>query len=234
MWSATQLWHRPLVTTLRQGLRTASPQEIVHGVVVISVFILAPLCVWLLQHYAPKRVPMLLVGGTAVAGLALCINTVFNELPAAPQIVKGITEVRAAYDRERPPLLVFVTFNQPLLQGNNPQFSYYFSGIDVNAKRWEHTTQFVQISANSILQLLPKVLSEHPKRDSAMILVEKGRKHLTESSTNNEVSVDALAPMASTLGWQRVVDVRDYAAYQTTVHNKLTAPASPLPQTPHE
>jgi 4-amino-4-deoxy-L-arabinose transferase-like glycosyltransferase len=229
VWSATQLWHRPLMNAVRERVLMRSPQELWHAAIILGALAAASFGVWLLHRFVPKRVPMLLVGSIIAFGLALSLNTVFNELPAAPQVLKGITEMRSAFDRERPSLLVFVTDYTPQPQGDNTQFSYYFSGIDVNAERWGHTTRFVQCSADSASRLLPRLLESLATTSTVMVISQKSALQTDgKTSLYSPAFIDKFALTASSLGLQPKASTEHYIAYS------LTAQAQRPPQTPHE
>jgi 4-amino-4-deoxy-L-arabinose transferase-like glycosyltransferase len=212
VWSLTQVWHRSIVEAAINAVAQKSFSEFgaiqasrALGMIILMLAGIAAVQ-WVQER---KNFHQWLLSLMGIAAIAASLNVVLFGLPAHNPPFDGMSQAKAYYDRTKPPVLIFMLSDEhPNNPGMNPQFSYYFSGIDVSTVRWQSPSEFICLSKLASHQSLGVHLA---KTHGAMIL---GQKVFPPSSEFNPIPLNIYEKQARELGLVLMLDTKNYVVYQ--------------------
>ncbi|MBC8041925.1 MAG: glycosyltransferase family 39 protein [Rhizobacter sp.] len=200
MWSAAAGWHRE-VSDLVLHLGSGSMEQWFKFAVIAGSIPIGYAGAKVLLRFESAR--WILPGLVAAVSIGAAMNTIANGLTNVPTIYStGIRSVKATCDSLQPSHIIYLVAEKRLSQPSiNPQFSYYFDGLDLHSSRWPRRSAFTLLPVEKLNDSLYQILSVAP--DAVFILDQIG----SAADTSIDESL-------SESGVVRALKAGDYTVYQ--------------------
>lgn len=200
IWSLLQPVHRKVWDMLTGQIWLAVPSlaALLWGSVAMGMLLRK------LWHRALVREA--LVGLLLAVGSGISLGSVMSGLSAV-QTYHGAKQAADAVQQLQPACVVHLVPARRMEEKSfNPQFSYYFNGLDVNAKNWGIAERYVYlpVSAQAEIQEALAAVQRCAVVIEKTVLPEEGLKYK---------AVDELLPYVPDLNLKRVLDTPNYAVY---------------------
>lgn len=212
VWSATTSWHRDVLGLVMYVGSGSATQWLKLTVVASSIPIGYAVAKMMLRFEDGRN---LLLGIVATVSIGTAINTVKNGLTSVPTIHStGIRPVKAICDASQPSHIVYLVAGKRLLQHSlllqqnvNPQFSYYFDGLNLYPDRWPRRSAFTLLPVEKLNDSLHQILSVAP--DAVFILDQIG-----------SVADASIDESLSERGVVRVLEAGNYTVYRARANSR--------------
>ncbi len=195
VWSATQAWHRGLLV---------SPEGWKVAVIIAASASTAAILYWMSKR---SYFDVIFLTAVALGGAALSLNTVLNGLPFV-QTYSGAKDLSGVVKSLAPKTIVHLVSEKRFAEKSfNPQFSYYFNGIDVDSAKWQSAVSYKYGAVTTALSELTGALTE---KSRTVIVVEK-------TATLSEAGVELVNEFAATstaMGLEKVCEHGNYVLYR--------------------
>ncbi len=195
VWSATQAWHRGLLV---------SPEGWKIAVMIAASAATVSMLYWLSKRSYFEAV---FLTATALGGAALSLNTMLNGLPFV-QTYSGAKELSSVAKSFAPKTIVHLVSEKRFAEKSfNPQFSYYFNGIDVDSARWQSAVSY---KYDCVTTALSELTGTQVEQTRTMIVVEKTA---ILSETGVEL-IDEFVAASREIGLEKVYEHGNYVLYR--------------------